>query len=126
MDNTDIEQRKYELLKRAVEKVRKQYDAYDKLKVKAFEVLYRNPGSDFFKWVEMLIMKYYSLIIDAYGTDPATISASLQKLWTSLYLDEASGWERTIEEWAETFSTQTAVDNYLHMTIQEQWRSRSH
>lgn len=122
MENTDIEQRKYEILKRAV----MQCEAYDKLQVKAFEVLYRNPGSDFFKWVEMLIMKYDSLIIDAYGTDPAKISASLQKLWTSLYLDEASGWELTIEEWAEKFSTQAAVDNYLHMTIQEQWRSRSH
>lgn len=122
MKNTDIEQRKYEILKRAV----KQCEAYDKLQVKAFEVLYRNPGSDFFKWVEMLIMKYDSLIIDAYGTDPAKISASLQKLWTSLYLDEACGWERTIEEWAEKFSTKAAVDNYLHMTIQKQWRSRSH
>lgn len=120
MNDKDIAQRKYEMLKRAIEQARKQKDTLDELKAEAFEVLLLHPGCDFDKWAETLTRQYGTELIDAYGTAPAKIYASLQGLWKSPYRDEASGLERGCRTWAEALSTPAAVDMYYDMIKKKQ------
>lgn len=84
----------------------------EELKAAAFEVLLLHPGSDFTKWVETLMRQYGTELTDAYGTDPAKIHASLQKLWQTPYRDVASGQARDYKTWAEAFATRAAAEMY--------------
>lgn len=114
-NDRDIAQRKLEMLRRAIEQARKQEDTLDELKAGAFEVLLLNPGCDIGDWEQILVEQYGTELIDAYGTDPATVYASMSDLWESPYYDKASGLEKDYKEWAEAFATEAAVDLYYEL-----------
>lgn len=115
MNDKDIAQRKYEMLKRAIEQARKQKDTLDELKAAAFEVLLLNPGSDRDDWEQTLVEEYGTEVVDAYGNNPSEVYALLDDLWESPYYDEASGLEKDYMTWAEAFSTPAAVDMYYDL-----------
>lgn len=45
------------------------------------EVMERNPGLDFDNWLDTLMRQYPSEVIDAIGTNPVKVNASLKDLW---------------------------------------------
>lgn len=88
----------------------------DELKAAAFEVLLLNPGSECADWQKILVEQYGDEVIDAFGTDPAQIYASLTDLWETPYLDERSGLEHTYAQWAEALQNEAAVQMYYDLT----------
>lgn len=92
------------------------YCSLDELKAAAFEVLLLNPGCDQAEWADILVGQYGTVVVDAYGKDPAEAYASLADLWESPYFDRNSGLEYDFKTWAEAFSTDAAVQLYYDLT----------
>ena len=115
MNDKDIEQRMYEMMKYAVEGEREADETLDELKAAAFEVLLLNPGCDRGDWEQTLVEDYGTEVVDAYGNNPREVFALLDDLWESPYYDKASGLEKDYKEWAEAFATEQAVDVYYEL-----------
>lgn len=88
-------------------------DFYAELKETAWNVLHENPGCEFDEWKQTLIEQYPTEVVDAFGTDPEEVYASISDLWDSWdYEDEDTGECHTMEEWAEYFATDKSVELY--------------
>lgn len=113
----DIALRKLDLLMRSINKAQQETDdTLEELKAAAFEVLRLNPGCEQSDWANILVGQYGTEVVDAYGKDPAEAYASLEDLWESPYLDEASGLEYDFKTWAEAFETDASVQMYYDFT----------
>lgn len=84
----------------------------EELKAAAFEVLLTNTGMDEGDWAQTLIEGYPAEVVDALGTIPEEVYASLADLWEDVYYDKASDMEKTFQEWADTFCNEQTVDLY--------------
>lgn len=96
-------------------KVTQDVDAVDEIKAAAFEVLLLNPGCERCDWVNTLVEQYGTELVDAYGTDPSEVYASLDDLWETPYTDRNSGLEYDYETWAEAFATDASVQMYYDL-----------
>lgn len=81
----------------------------------AFEYLLLNPGSEFGDWQQGLISDYPAEVVDALGTNPPEVYASLTDLWESEYEDPKTRIRKYIHEWAKYFATEQAVDIYYQL-----------
>lgn len=81
----------------------------------AFEYLLLNPGSEFADWRDGLIEQYPSEVVDAFGTDPQEVYASLADLWESEYTDPKTGLWQDFRQWAECFCNESSVGIYYHL-----------
>lgn len=97
-------------------KAKRQADTLEELKSSAFEVLLLNPGCEQSDWADILIEQYGTELIDAYGTNPQDVYASLAELWESPYFDKNSGLEYDYKTWAEALWTDAAVQMYYDLT----------
>lgn len=87
----------------------------DELKTAAFEVLLLNPGSEQADWSSILVEDYSIEVVDALGSEPFEVFASLADLWEDVYLDPATGIEKSYEDWAITFCNQQTVELYYEL-----------
>lgn len=88
-------------------------DFYAELKDAAWNVLHENPGSEYGDWQQALIEQYPTEVVDALGTNPMEVYASLADLWDSVdYEDEATGECHSFKDWAEYFATERSVELY--------------
>lgn len=87
----------------------------EELKSAAFEVLLTNPGSDESDWANELVNNYGTEVVDALGTIPEEVFASLADLWEDVYFDRATGMEKTFQEWADTFCNEHTIDLYYQL-----------
>lgn len=60
------------------------YDFLADLEAGACNILQENPGIGFEDWQEMLLAQYPAEVVDALGSDPDIIEASLADLWSSI------------------------------------------
>lgn len=102
------EQEKYDLFSNEL-----RCDSMSELKAAAFEYLLLNHGSEFGDWQQGLIEQYPAEVVDALGTDPEEVYASLADLWDSgEYEDQATGICKRFHDWAEYFATERSVELY--------------
>lgn len=87
----------------------------EELKDVAFEYLLLNPGSEFGDWQQGLISGCPTEVVDALGTDPETVYASLADIWESDYTDPKTGLEQKFSEWAMSFANEYAVGVYYFL-----------
>ncbi len=87
----------------------------DELREAAFEYLLLNPGSDFGDWQQGLISDYPTEVVDALGTNPAEVNASLADMWESDYEDPKTGVAQKFSEWAMSFANEHAVGIYYFL-----------
>ncbi len=87
----------------------------DELREAAFEYLLLNPGSDFGDWQQGLISDYPTEVVDALGTNPAEVNASLADMWESDYEDPKTGVAQKFSEWAMSFANAHAVGIYYFL-----------
>lgn len=85
------------------------------LKEVAFEYLLLNPGSEFGDWQQGLISDYPTEVVDALGTDPEDVYASLADLWEDDYDDPKTGISQKFSEWAMSFANDYAVGIYYFL-----------
>lgn len=78
----------------------------------AFEALLLYPGQDFNGWLDKLISLFGIEVVDALGTDPATIAGRIKEMWNEPYRDPASRLTRTFSQWAEAFATEELTRQY--------------
>lgn len=90
-------------------------DCMEELKEAAFEYLRLNPGTEFGDWQQGLISDCPAEVVDALGTDPEQVYASLADLWETDYCDPDTGIEQRFSEWALAFATENAVDLYYRL-----------
>ncbi|MGN0228977.1 MAG: hypothetical protein ACI4BH_04115 [Muribaculaceae bacterium] len=107
---------KMEMLMKAAQQADAQTDAVDELKAAAFEVLLLNPGCEQSDWTKILVEQYGTELIDAYGTNPQDVYASLAELWECPYFDKNSGLEYNYKTWAEALWTDASVQLYYDLT----------
>lgn len=81
----------------------------------AFEYLLLNPGSEFGDWKQGLITDYPTEIVDALGTNPEEVNASLADMWESDYEDPKTGVAQKFSEWAMSFANEHAVGIYYFL-----------
>lgn len=81
----------------------------------AFEYLLLNPGSEFGDWQHGLISDYPTEVVDALGSDPEDVYASLADLWESDYTDPKTGLEQKFSEWAMSFANECSVGIYYFL-----------
>lgn len=81
----------------------------------AFEYLLLNPGSEFGDWKQGLISDYPTEVVDALGTNPAEVNASLADMWESDYEDPKTGVAQKFSEWAMSFANEHAVGIYYFL-----------
>lgn len=123
MNNEDNDFKKMSLLMKAIQQADEQTDTLEELKSAAFEVLLLNPGCEQSDWADILIEQYGTELIDAYGTNPQDVYASLAELWESPYFDKNSGLEYDYKTWSEALWTDAAVQMYYDLTEK---KNRSH
>lgn len=56
---------------------------FEDLLTAGHEVMERNPGIDFDKWVDILMYQYPTEVVDAVGSHPAEAYDSLEEIWES-------------------------------------------
>lgn len=81
----------------------------------AFEYLLLNPGSEFGDWQQGLISDYPTEVVDALGTNPEEVNASLADIWESDYEDPKTGVAQKFSEWAMSFVNEYAVGIYYFL-----------
>ena len=81
----------------------------------AFEYLLLNPGSEFGDWQQGLISDYPTEVVDALGTNPEEVNASLADMWESDYEDPKTGVAQKFSEWAMSFANEHAVGIYYFL-----------
>lgn len=81
----------------------------------AFEYLLLNPGSEFGDWQQGLISDYPAEVVDALGTNPEEVNASLADMWESDYEDPKTGTCQKFSEWAMSFANEYAVGIYYFL-----------
>lgn len=91
----------------------------NELKSAAFEALLLNPGSERQDWIDNLVENYGIEVVDALGNDPNEVFADLADLWDDVYLDPASGIEKSYSDWAETLCNEQTVDLYYELIERE-------
>lgn len=87
----------------------------DELQEAAFEYLLLNPGSEFGDWQQGLISDYPTEVVDALGTNPEKVNASLADMWESDYEDPKTGVAQKFSEWAMSFANEYAVGVYYFL-----------
>lgn len=88
-------------------------DLYDDLKMAAWNILHENPGIDFGDWQTTLIEQYPTEVVDAIGSHPAEVYATLSDMWDcDDYEDTDTGECHSYAEWAEIFATDRSVQLY--------------
>lgn len=81
----------------------------------AFEYLLTNPGSEFGDWQQGVISNYPTEVVDALGTSPEDVYATLADLWESDYEDPKTGIEQKYCEWAMAFANEYAITTYYQL-----------
>lgn len=111
---SDLELEKLRILLKAMDSVAEdEPDLYAELKEAAWNVLHENPGIDFGEWSQSLIEQYPTEVVDALGSNPMDVYASLADMWDSDdYTDEETGECHSFKEWAEYFATDRSVELY--------------
>ena len=116
MINEQKELEKLRILLKAMDSVVEEEDEpnfYGILKECAWDILHENPGSEYGDWQQALIEQYPTEVVDALGTNPMEVYASLADLWDSVdYEDEATGECHSFNDWAEYFATERSVELY--------------
>ncbi len=88
-------------------------DLYEDLKEGAWNILHENPGIDFGDWQVMLIEHYPTEVVDAIGSHPAEVYATLTDMWDCDEYEDTDTEEcHTFAEWAEIFATDWSVRLY--------------
>jgi hypothetical protein len=78
--------------------------------------LLENPHSDYGDWQNILIHQYPAEVVDALGTEPLEVYATLAQWWDEMdYEDPSTGLCKTYREWADTFSSEGAADLYREL-----------
>ena len=116
MQDNNNAKRKFDLLMQSLCGAEERDEALEQIKDTAFRILIENPGTEKPDWTRSLVEQCGELLIDAYGTDPHTIVASLDDLWESPYLDPRTGLEKSFSAWALVFATDESVQLYYDLT----------
>lgn len=88
----------------------------------AFDVLYDNPGCTQEDWTDHLINDYAEAVVDQFGSSPTDVFPMIEDYWDTMdFTDPKTGLCKTFEGWAETFSSDRAVELYdeLRYAIKE-------
>lgn len=117
MTKEDIELNKLRILVNAIDSVAEEEedepDFYAELKMAAWNILHENPGIDFGDWQVRLIEQYPTEVVDAIGSHPAEVYATLTDMWDCEDYEDTETEEcHTYAEWAEIFATDRSVQLY--------------
>lgn len=94
-------------------------DLFGELKDCAWNILHENPGIDMDEWIDLLMRQYPAEVVDAIGSHPAEVYASLSEMWNDEYTDRYTEECNTFRGWAKRFFSYRAIDRYDKASEQE-------
>ncbi len=71
-----------------------------------WNIIRENPGIDCGEWINELLRQYPAEVVDALGSNPPEVFASLADWWEyKEYTDPETGEWHTLREWSEFYAT---------------------